>query len=230
MNYPGEKRGDDWGSYAFDYQWPERFPGTSLVPGVTSLGVMSKRARRFPFSRFPDLEYVGINNPRPEQLIELAALPKLKWLAMTGCRFKDLTLVAPLRALRDLSLDHAQIESVEGIGDLPDLRVFVLEGNSKPIAFPPFGQSAKTLTGFTLRKLLPANKISLPTLAPVRALKQVKYLDLRVYVTDQSLAPLHELTQLEHLDVSNRFPREEILALRAALPHVKGRFQEDRDE
>ena len=227
MSYTGEGRREDWGSYAYDYDWITRFPGKASVPGVTSLGVLSKRLRRFPFARFPDLEYVGINNPRAEQLIELAALPKLKWLHMTGCRFNDLTLVAPLRGLRELSLDHAQIESVEGINDLPELRVFLLQGNSKPIDLPPFGQSAKTLTGFTLRKLLPANKITLPTLEPVRSLTNARYLDVRVKVEDESLAPLHGLVQLDYLEVSNRFPRSEILALRAALPHVKGRFQQD---
>ena len=230
MNAPDRPGQGEWYSHAFDFEWLELVRGKDVVRGVTALGLMSKRSKRFPFSRFPDLEHVAILRPQREQIAELAHLPKLTSLHLDGCRFTDLSLVAPLTALRHLTLRHAEISSVHGFEDLPDLRVFSLEGASKPLELPAFGRAASSLRGFTLRRLLPGNKVSLPTLESARALGQVKYLDLRVPVLDGSLAPLHGLKQLEHLAIHRKFSRAEILALRAALPHAEAQFQTDPDE
>lgn len=208
-----------------------RYPGRETVPDVRRLAMVGT-TKSFPFGRFPDLENIGLTNAGDAHLTELGVLRRLRALMLGMPKVKQLDQLFSIRSLQHVQMMHADaLQSLEGVADLPDLRTLHVLGLRALTELPEFGSAAKSLRGLTIRKLSPGPKPVLASLAPLAALSRLRYLMLIVPVADKSLRPLHGLKRLEYLDIlPAKYPKEEIAALRAALPGVAGNLHVDPDE
>jgi hypothetical protein len=206
-----------------------RYPGKGLVRGVRRMTIFCRTAS-FPFSRFPDLEHLTVTRARAGHLDEIARLPKLRYLNL-GTSLRDLDRLASVRTLQQIYMTHVdQLRSIDGLADLPDLRIISIEGSSNLTELPRFGAAAHSLRGLTLSHLLPGNTNVFRTFEPLRALANLRYLHLKTSVADASLRPLHELSELQYIDIArNSFTRAEIEALRAVMPGVAGNLHEESE-
>jgi hypothetical protein len=147
----------------------------------------------------PGLEGLYIKWSGVTSAASISNLSQLKYLHIGSS-----PSLAPLEALGGLPLTWLELHNIKAsadlsfLGGLPELKGLAVTGDMNSI---------KTIT--------------LDTLAPLRALKKLEWLQLAtVKVQDGSLSPIADLPSLRYLHLSNRFPLKEFAQLAGRLPHV----------
>lgn len=186
-----------------------------------------------PLRRLPNLTSLHLSKARVANLDVIAELGSLRWLTLDECEINNLAAVGKLRGLRKLSLTKNQFRSLEPLASLANLEELNLSGNElrslAPLgALPTLRTLELSRATFDslepLRNLPKLEKLRLVAnrrmdLSPLAVVRSLQYLDLS-WSRDTSLEPLHQMSQLRFVDLT-ALPKEQVVAVVAALPHLR---------
>ena len=169
---------------------------------------------------WPPIETVWLADATHDQFARIAAHLNPVNLQLGYIRTPDFSPIAHLDRLEGFALDqNTKVTDLTFLSRMTGLKRLTLHDISKPVDLAPLA----SLTQLQLLTLSGGiwNKLRVPSLAPLAALKHVERLDLiNIAVGDESLAPLIEMSALRHLHVSNQFPTETYAHLHAARPDI----------
>jgi hypothetical protein len=174
---------------------PAKFADLTLLVGLTNLQSL-------------DLRSTPISDLTP-----LAGLTKLEFLHLGGSAVTDLSPLVALVNLQSLSLDGTKVSDFTPLSHLSELKILRLQNTTIADLAP--------LAGLTQLLNVYLSKTPIDDLTPLAGLPHLTNLDLHdTQVKD--LTPLKGLKDLARLKVRNtRVTKEQIEALRAALPNVQ---------
>ncbi len=169
----------------------------------------------------------------------LPFLSNITDLKIYEIRCTDISSLGSLHSLEKLDLDwNTKIETLWDMSELTSLSSLSINDFSKLNDISNISKMP-WLTDLSLTGGI-WNKLSLKSIEPLSALNELKSLDLvNVVIRDsKSILPLSSLIQLEKLNISSRFPTEEIARLSVKLPNtvcdfftpfIKVSFGDDKD-
>ena len=207
------------------FQWdtlpPHRTALNDVPLDVQELRFRRERQSHRGLSRFRQLRRVWAYSVHQDFLDELAGLPDLELLYIEGLTATDLRPLAKLRRLRRLILiGGTKIENLDWTAELPPLDALAIENFKRLETLDPLG-SLQSLSALAVEgSMWTAMRVA--SLAPVSAISNLRYLFLtNLRTSDQSLSPLHPLTNLRVLECGALFTDEEFMRLRAAIPGLR---------
>jgi len=213
-----------------------------LETPAATLGEAPAAARRLAISaKAPDfarlgeltsLEAVLISNFHPRALASLAALPKLKCLALWSGPLASLQGFGSLKGLEHLIVYGAsRLRSLDGLDELRSLKTLRLEGIPGVKRLDPLG-ALDQLQGLELNAgvqsgTLP-DRTKFESLNPLRGLSSLKMLRMwGVRAEDDDLGPIAGLGPFEDIELPERtFPLEAMAAAAAAHPQLLRKWSE----
>ena len=199
----------------------EPLPATSS--GVKALRVFGRTPGFARLVEFSDLEELWITDVSEEQMRIVERLTSLRVLVMNFVHLKSPPQLASLVRLECLHCDHPNDAWLGPIGSLHSLRSLHLMSIRQLTDFSGLRQLRN------LRELLLSGlRWKTGHVRSFQGLDQLGKLELlyggNLRFGDGSLAPLRALTNLRYLDLDNAFAMEECAALATALPRATGKI------
>jgi hypothetical protein len=133
----------------------------------------------------------------------------------------DLSALQGFSNIKELSIEwNTKAESIAPVGELTSLRFLQIQNFTKVHDLSPLQGLSELIALDVSGGVWSTFKVG--TLNPLGYLKNLRYLCLtNIKVSDELLAPISKLTQLEKMVISNQFPTEEYARLAATLPDTK---------
>jgi len=174
--------------------------------------------------KFPNIRFLNAHDIRDSQFQHICTASQITHLGANISGITELQELCRLTNLEGLELsDNTKATSLNWLETLTKLKVLALVNCPITVDLSPLS-ACKDLRYLWLSsryaKVMRVNSLS--ALSGLTKLERINFTNVRV--EDCRLTPLHKLNNLMEIELPNFFPREEFVALAAALPNARGRW------